>query len=322
MIVKEVQTTGQILVLADAEGEFLETPPMRCGALTRPHRRTDAISHELQEARFQLQEAELVIASARDKDQGQGRRIAELQEVLRMQEEQITQRFQDEVSELKQKIVAEKAKARQSWKMNCEHLAEQDAIITAKDEEIESLKHQLMELSRGIRREEEPPATTLRHPSGGAVENPSRADSSLAEDRGSLTSRHVPLPPRGSSDSTSRDTHSDRTDGPLTGVLAPISHPPLISTSATTQPSVSTTDALTGNLATSEGGKAPPIEFSPEKARPYCWKTGYPASNERRNGMDGRFKTSSSNCQGTSREERYRNGTFSVTQSSSRIPQQ
>ena len=74
---------------------------MRCGALTRPHRRTDdvdAISHELQEARIQLQEAELVIASARDKDQGQACRIAELQ-VLRVQEEQITRRFEDEVSE-------------------------------------------------------------------------------------------------------------------------------------------------------------------------------------------------------------------------------
>ena len=138
-----------------------------------------------------------------------------------------------------QKIVAEKAKAGQSWKTNCEHLAEQDAIITVKDEEIESLKHQLMELSQGIRREEEPPATTLRHPSGGPVVTPSQADSSPAEDRGSPTSRHVPLPPKGSSDSTSRDTHSDRTDWPLTGVLAPISHPPLISTSARAQPAVS-----------------------------------------------------------------------------------
>ena len=86
-----------------------------------------------------MQEAELVVASARNKDQGQARRIAELQEVLRVQEEQITRTFEDEVSELKQKIVAEKAKARQSWKTNCEHLAEQDAIITAKDEGIESL---------------------------------------------------------------------------------------------------------------------------------------------------------------------------------------
>ena len=38
VIVKEVQTTGQILVLADAEGEFLETPSRSSDTPTPPDR--------------------------------------------------------------------------------------------------------------------------------------------------------------------------------------------------------------------------------------------------------------------------------------------
>ena len=47
---------------------------------------------------------------------------------------------------LKRQLVTEKQKARKSWKTNCKHLAEQDVIITAQEEEITALKKQLVEL--------------------------------------------------------------------------------------------------------------------------------------------------------------------------------
>lgn len=51
---------------------------------------------------------------------------------------------------LKQKLQDEKLKLRNSWKMSCKHLAEQDAVITAKDEEINELKRKLAEMRDGM----------------------------------------------------------------------------------------------------------------------------------------------------------------------------
>jgi Tfp pilus assembly protein PilX len=88
-------------------------------------------------ARAQLQEAEEIIQSARTKDEEQACQIAELQDTLLEQEQQIT----GEVADLKQKLTEEKTKLRQSWKTSCEQLTEQDALIAAKDEEMAELKH-------------------------------------------------------------------------------------------------------------------------------------------------------------------------------------
>jgi hypothetical protein len=74
VIIREVQKTEQIIALANAEGEFVRTPPQRHGQETG--------SKELQEACAQLQEAEEIIQSARTKDEEQARQIAELQDAL------------------------------------------------------------------------------------------------------------------------------------------------------------------------------------------------------------------------------------------------
>ena len=58
----------------------------------------------------------------------------------------MTRAHEEEVASLKQQLVTEKEKARKSWKTNCEHLAEQDVIITAQEEEVAALKKQLVEL--------------------------------------------------------------------------------------------------------------------------------------------------------------------------------
>ena len=93
----------------------------------------------------QLAEAEQVIASAVAKDQENAQTISELQEALASGEELLAA-HQEEVAELKHQLETEKERARKSWRTNCEHLTEQDAIITAHEEELTALRKQVREL--------------------------------------------------------------------------------------------------------------------------------------------------------------------------------
>ena len=65
----------------------------------------------------------------------------------------------------------EKEKARKSWRTNCEHLAEQDAIITAQEGEMAALKHGIVELEAEVAKERDrskapSPRTRSPRPSG------------------------------------------------------------------------------------------------------------------------------------------------------------
>lgn len=57
----------------------------------------------------------------------------------------LARRHQKEVAELKQQLEMEKERVR-SWQTNCEHLAEEDATITAQEEELAVLRKQISEL--------------------------------------------------------------------------------------------------------------------------------------------------------------------------------
>ena len=61
---------------------------------------------------------------------------------------------QKEDAELKQQLEVEKERARRSWWANCEHLAEQDAVITAHEEELAALREQIGELRAWASREQ------------------------------------------------------------------------------------------------------------------------------------------------------------------------
>lgn len=91
-----------------------------------------------------LQEAEEIIHS-RAKELEQARQRAELHNALKDQEQQVTEGYEEEYATLKQKVLEKKAKLRQSWKSSCEHLAGQDALITAN---IADLKHRLSDPTR------------------------------------------------------------------------------------------------------------------------------------------------------------------------------
>ena len=110
-------------MLADSEGEFLVSEPIDRDALPR-HMRTEVdvrATEELRETHRQLEEANDIIDAATANDEEQARMIAKLQEDLHECEVQATHACE----ELEQQLAAEKEKARQSWRMICEHLAQQ-----------------------------------------------------------------------------------------------------------------------------------------------------------------------------------------------------
>ena len=243
VIVRELQTTAQILALADSEGEFVETSPLYCGPATH----VETASQELQEVRAQLQEAEAVIESARSRDEEQAKQIADLHASLRGCEQQVTQKF-EEVAELKQQITAEKKKARQSWKTNCEHLAEQDALITAKEEEIENLKQRLTEHTvaspaRILSAGHEEASSTVAEDGGPPLSafHAGRTEISTAGSPGD-TGHHTEerVSPRGDRGITSRTTHTHEA-------------PPGVSLSVSSAlPALRNTDVLARDPTTSE----------------------------------------------------------------------
>ena len=63
--------------------------------------------------------------------------ISELQEALHTKETELINAHEEEVAVLRQQLTTEKERAR---KVSCEHAAEQDATITACEEEIATLK--------------------------------------------------------------------------------------------------------------------------------------------------------------------------------------
>ena len=169
VVVARENTRGEtILVLADSEGDFLETEPVSTSR--QPTRQLpptldgEEIPSEIQQLRRQLEEEALALQSARTKVQEQAEQIAELQAAVLDREEQVAHIFEEEVTSLRQALQEEKQKVRKSWKMHCEQLAEQDIIVTELEEEVRDLKQQLSEprsrASRGVGTMDPPPAST------------------------------------------------------------------------------------------------------------------------------------------------------------------
>ena len=131
-----------ILKLADSDGVFLETSPVY-----RPCSEQGVASQEALEAldatRHDLEETQAELRTARSSMEEQASHINDLQTEL---ETYVAGGVSAELQKLKEDCQAEKEKNRQTWKVHCEHIAEQDVLVSAKDDEIASLKRQLAEL--------------------------------------------------------------------------------------------------------------------------------------------------------------------------------
>ncbi len=148
VVIRESIKMEYIIVLQDSEGEFLQSEPVYRDALHQRLRETEESGRQTDSLRQQLREAEQTIAS---RDEEHIQLTTELQEALDAYEE-MSQVHECETGRLKQQLTAEKEKARRSWKINCEHLAEQDAVITDREEEIARLKRQVEELQGRLSR--------------------------------------------------------------------------------------------------------------------------------------------------------------------------
>ena len=142
VLVQETPQVELILKLADSDGVFLETSPVY-----RPCSEQGVASQEALEAldatRHDLEETQAELRTARSSMEEQASHINDLQTEL---ETYVAGGVSAELQKLKEDCQAEKEKNRQTWKVHCEHIAEQDVLVSAKDDEIASLKRQLAEL--------------------------------------------------------------------------------------------------------------------------------------------------------------------------------
>ena len=171
---------------------------------------------------------------------------------------------------LRQELAAEKGRARNTWRTSCEHLAQQDVVITAQDEKVASLRQRIAELETLLSTCQD----TDRTPPSRVV--PARPSAS-SRATGSFTTRvtadsnpppeGVSLPPSTASASAefvpprelrhSEDTPSDTASDSIPQRLADTNTLPVSVASAGSPHS----GHSAGRSAQQRRGKAPPIEF-------------------------------------------------------------
>ena len=128
VVVQETPRTETVLWLVDTEGSFLQTPPSYRDS--KDSSQAERICQELTESDTQLSEELATIQQQLDE--------ALLQ--LEGHTAEDSSRLAAEVDHLKEELKTEKDKRKQVWKTSCEQVAEQDALLTAKDEKIAALQ--------------------------------------------------------------------------------------------------------------------------------------------------------------------------------------
>ena len=262
--VRESPKIEYVMALADSDGEFLVSEPAYRDARRVHFEEETQDTPELRVARQQLEEANHLIQLAAEREREQLQQIAELQETLQECEVQATATCTD----LRQKLAAEKERVKSSWRTSCEHLAQQDTVITAQDEKIASLRRRIIELE-----------SLLSSSRDAARAAPSRVGPAqprvLVETAGPVTTRLTPLshptqnevnllPSR-----VSRATECDpprelccSEDTSLT--TPPFSAPQRLVTTNSPPESVAPAPpdhSSTGTGSLQRRGRAPPIEF-------------------------------------------------------------
>ena len=144
--VRESPKTEHVVALADADGEFVVSEPVYRDVRHVHFDEEVQSTAEFHAMRQQLDEANqlLKLAAAREGEQLQ--QIVELQETLHECEVQAT----ETCDSLRQRLAAEKERAQASWRANCEHLAQQDTVITAQDDKIASLRRRISVLENSL----------------------------------------------------------------------------------------------------------------------------------------------------------------------------
>ena len=150
VIVQEKFLIETQLWLVDSGGVVLQTEPVRKTGKEDTAEQLRKLNGQLAE---ELDVAREEIVELKRAQEGDQQTIADLRGEL----ESGGPTSSTEVSRLREALRVEKQRAKEQWKWNCDHIAEQDAIISTKDDEIAELKRQLTTRSHS-------PLRTVPHP--------------------------------------------------------------------------------------------------------------------------------------------------------------
>ena len=133
VVVEETQTISLKLSLMDDEGIFLESAPS-----TKPFKEPqDELRRRL--AEVEQNNVELETELAKTKEQ----LLQEQEETARLKEELSSSATTGDVSELKDKLKQERERAKHAWRLSCAQVAEQEDLLTQREDEILALKQKL-----------------------------------------------------------------------------------------------------------------------------------------------------------------------------------
>jgi len=132
VVIQETAQVETVMWLVDADGAFLQTAPV---CRDKGSSESERVCRELKEKNAQLQEE---LAAVQQQLEGEHSRVVQLTE--QMEEHEPSTELAVEVERLKKELESEKTRRQQAWKTSCEQVAEQDALLTAKDEEITALR--------------------------------------------------------------------------------------------------------------------------------------------------------------------------------------
>ena len=148
-VIIQEREAGVQLYLIDEQGVFLEVEPgqkepSRLNIREPALLSTDETDHLIEDLRQENDGLKGALEDARRQGEEQGATIRQLeQEVERLSNG-------GEVGTLRSELKKEKDRAKKLWALNCKRATEQEALLVAKDLEIEELKARLKQTNRAI----------------------------------------------------------------------------------------------------------------------------------------------------------------------------
>ena len=140
-VIQETPQVETVLWLVDADGVFLQTAPSH---RHKDSGESDRACQELKEENAQLHEELSAVQQQLEEERSH---VVLLREQLEEHMAEPSAGLAAEVERLKADLEAEKAKRQQLWKTSCGQVAEQDALLTAKDDELAALRARVAALS-------------------------------------------------------------------------------------------------------------------------------------------------------------------------------
>lgn len=138
VIVQETSQIETVLWLVDSNGPFLQTAPSH-----RDSKESGESLHEYQQMLESHEQLTEELAAVRQQLAEECAKTAELRTELGTHAAEESPNLAGEVERLQEELKVEKDKRKQVWKTSCEQVAEQDALLAAKDDEIAALQRQL-----------------------------------------------------------------------------------------------------------------------------------------------------------------------------------